>query len=335
MIPASDTLPSYLQLFASGELQKRAQILKNMMKSCSCCPHTCQADRVNRKYGKCYSGALPIISAYTSHFGEEPVLSGTQGVGNIFFGNCNLRCSFCQNHEISQKRVAELQNEVSIERLAEIMLELQDKGCHSIGLVSPTHFTAPILEALCLAIEKGLQLPLIYNTNGYDSVEVLRLFDGVVDIYLPDFKYGSDEAGETYSGAEGYYTAVKAALIEMFRQTGSSLTYKDGIVVRGLIIRHLVLPNDIADTEHVLSFIANELSPDVHVSLMSQYFPAHKAAQDILMSRPIRESEYQRALLLMEKLHIKNGWVQEFESRDNYKPDFLHSRTDPFHNECK
>jgi putative pyruvate formate lyase activating enzyme len=212
------------------------------------------------------------------------------------------------------------------------MLELQAKGCHNIGLVSPTHFTAPILRALYIAAGNGLRLPIIYNSNGYDSVQVLQLFEGVIDIYLPDFKYGTNSAGEEYSKAENYFDNAKLALKEMFRQTGPDLLQKNELVVKGLIVRHLVLPNDLADTENVLSFIAHELSPEVHISLMAQYFPAHKALKEILLNRPIRESEYIRVTGFLEKYGLHNGWVQQFESKDAYKPDFLESRNDPFHN---
>ncbi|MCL5034469.1 MAG: radical SAM protein, partial [Bacteroidetes bacterium] len=178
--------PSYIELFESGELKRRAEILDEMLASCDICPLDCRVNRREGEIARCYSRYLPIVSSYCPHFGEEPPLIGTKGAGNIFFGNCNLRCVYCQNFQISQNYKAELKNEVTFKRLAEIMLELQDKGCHNIGLVSPTHFVPQIVKALCIAAEKGLRLPLIYNTNAYDSVDVLRFLDGVVDIYLPD-----------------------------------------------------------------------------------------------------------------------------------------------------
>ncbi len=329
----SDFRPKYLDLYESGELHRRVLAIEKYLDNCTCCPHHCEVNRNEGKLGKCYSRALPIVSAYTPHFGEEPGLSGTRGAGNIFFGNCNLRCIYCQNHEISQNRVAELQHEVSVERLAEIMLELQAKGCHNIGLVSPTHFTAPILKAIWIAIANGLRLPIIYNTNGYDSVEVLKLYDGVIDIYLPDIKYGSNQYGEEYSKAENYFDATTLAVKEMYRQVGSELIWKEGVITRGLVIRHLVLPNDLSDTEAVLAFIAKELNPEIHISLMAQYFPAHKALKEMLLSRKVRETEYNRALALMEKYGLHNGWAQEFESAEHYKPEFESSRVDPFGND--
>ncbi|MEG8947719.1 radical SAM protein [Rosettibacter firmus] len=276
------------------------------------------------------SGYLPIVSSFTPHYGEEPGLSGTRGAGNIFFGNCNLRCIFCQNYEISQNWRNEIKHEVSHERLAEIMLRLQSMNCHNIGLVSPTHFSATILKSIYIAAERGLQLPIIYNTNGYDSVEILKLYDGVIDIYLPDFKYGNDEYAKKYSLADNYFEITKAAIKEMFRQVGDELIYENNVVVRGLIIRHLVLPNGLAESEKVFKFIAEELSPKVHISLMSQYYPANKAYKEILLNRTIREIEYERTLELMDKYGLHNGWIQELDSFHNYRPHFLEDRENPF-----
>lgn len=296
------------------------------------CPHNCKVNRAIREYGKCYSGYLPIVSSYTPHFGEEPVLTGSNGVGNIFFGNCNLRCTYCQNHEISQNRVQELSHETTIERLAEIMLELQQAGCHSIGLVSPTHFAVQILEALLLAAEAGLTIPLIYNTNGYDSIAMLELFAGVIDIYLPDFKYGDNISGTELSNAPDYFSHASAAITEMHRQIGNTFLLEEGLLKRGIIIRHLILPNGFSETETVFRFIAQSLSTDLHISLMSQYYPAFKANNNILLSRKIRVGEYEKALSLLERYGLKNGWIQELESPDLYRPYFADSRTDPFRN---
>ena len=324
--------PSYIKLFESGGLKLRAEKAMEILRSCSCCPHDCRIDRTNGELGKCFSGALPIVSSYTPHFGEEPVLSGTRGAGNIFFGNCNLKCMFCQNHEISQSYHTEKNHTVSYERLAQIMLELQERECHNIGLVSPTHFSAVIIPAIYIAVQKGLRLPIIYNTNGYDSADMLKLFDGIIDIYLPDLKYGNNEFAKTYSKIDNYFNKAKEALKEMYRQIGDELIYDGDVVVRGMIIRHLVLPNDLADSEPVFQFIAEELSPDLHISLMSQYNPAHKACNDILINRHIRESEYERALDLMEKFGLKRGWIQEMESRTHYTPEFNGDRVNPFNN---
>jgi putative pyruvate formate lyase activating enzyme len=324
--------PSYIQLLKNGELEKRVIAAWRILESCTMCPSNCKVNRLQGELGTCYSRALPIVSSYTPHFGEEPVLSGTRGAGNIFFGNCNLNCVYCQNHEISQNRRKELENEVSCESLADMMLELQEKGCHNIGLVSPTHFAIPILKAIHIAAQKGLHIPIIYNSNGYDSVEVLKLFEGVVDIYLPDFKYGNNEYGKTYSKVEDYFSHAGKAIQEMYRQVGKMLIYDDDVVVRGLIIRHLVLPNDLSETEEVLRFISEQIAKDIHISLMSQYYPANKAGKHILLNRTLRESEYNKAISLMQKYGLTKGWVQEPDSSSHYRPEFENSRNNPFQN---
>ena len=325
-------IPSYIKLLQNGELYQRAELAYNNLNSCTSCPRDCKVDRKNGELGICASGHLPIVSSYTPHFGEEPVLSGTRGAGNIFFGNCNLKCVYCQNFEISQNPKAEKNNEVSHNRLAEIMIELQNKNCHNIGLVSPTHFSAAILKSIYLAAENGLNLPIIYNTNGYDSVEMLKLYDGVVDIYLPDFKYGSSEYAKKYSLVDNYFEKTKEAIKEMFRQVGDELVYDGDVVVRGLIIRHLILPNDLSETEKVFKFISEELSTNVHISLMSQYYPTNKAYKDILINRALRDSEYERALDLLDKYGLQNGWSQEMESAETYRPEFNADRINPFNN---
>ena len=325
-------IPSYIELLHNGELYKRAEKAYASLASCTSCPRDCNVDRINDEYGICTSGHLPIVSSYTPHFGEEPVLSGTNGAGNIFFGNCNLKCIYCQNFEISQNPKIEKEKEVSHSRLAEIMIELQSKSCHNIGLVSPTHFSATILKSIYLAAQQGLKLPIIYNTNGYDSVEMLKLYDDVVDIYLPDFKYGNSEYAKTYSLVDNYFEKIKEAIKEMYRQVGTELVYDGDVVVRGLIIRHLILPNDLSDTEKVFKFIAEELSPKVHISLMSQYYPTNKAYKDILIDRALRNSEYNKALQLLDKYGLHNGWIQEMESAHNYKPHFNEDRLNPFKN---
>lgn len=275
---------------------------------------------------------MPIVSAYTPHFGEEPVLTGIYGAGNIFFGNCNLKCMYCQNYEISQNYKVEKHNEISFERLADIMLELQELKCHNIGLVSPSHFSGLILKSLYTAVEKGLCLPIIYNTNAYDSVEILKLYDDIIDIYLPDLKYGDNVIARKYSMIDSYFDRAKEAIKEMFRQVGDELVYDGSVVVRGLIIRHLVLPNNLSESENVFRFIAEELSPNIHISLMSQYNPAHYAKRDALINRKLRESEYEKAIALMEQYGLRNGWFQEMESSTHYNPEFQRDRINPFGN---
>jgi len=323
-------VPSYLALHRSGELRRRVDALEQMLASCTVCPHNCGNNRLKDEIARCYSGYRPVVSSFTPHFGEEPLLVGSGGVGNIFFGNCNLRCVYCQNHLISQNYREERKNEVSFDRLADMMLELQERGCQGIGLVSPTHFVPQIVRSVIIAAERGLHLPLIYNTNAYDSVEVLRVLDGVVDIYLPDLKYSDDDAGYHYSKVRNYPQVARAAIREMHRQVGSGLVIgDDGLVKRGLIIRHLVLPNDIAGSKDSLSWIRSVLGKDATLSVMSQYYPTHRAATLPLLDRTIRESEYEKVLGILDGLSLESGWVQEYDSSDYYRPDF-ENRTEPF-----
>ena len=318
--------PSYLALLESGALAERVEVLMNSLASCNICPRDCGNNRLENELSACYSGLLPIVSSYTPHFGEEPALVGGRGAGNVFLGLCNLRCVYCQNYQISQTFKEQQRREVSFERLAEIFLELQDRGCHNINWVSPTHFAPQLAKSLLIAAQRGLRLPVVYNTNSYDSVEVLRLLDGVVDIYLPDLKYSADEAGREYSKVTEYTRHSRAAIAEMFRQTGAALIYgPDGMLKRGLIIRLLVLPNDIAGIQESLRWIRDELSPKVAVSLMAQYFPTNKVGADRypLISRKIRWSEWLTAIEQIESLEMEEGWLQDFESAaEYYKPDF-------------
>src|SRR5687767_13482750 len=319
--------PRYLKLLAENKLEERVLELEELLRSCTVCPKDCGNDRMNDEIAACYSGRLPIVSSYTPHFGEEPVLSGTNGAGNIFFGNCNLRCVYCQNYQISQTHREQLKNEVTHERLAEMMLELQARGCHNINFVSPTHFVPQMARAILIAAQQGLRLPIVYNTNSYDAVEVLRLLDGIVDVYLPDLKYAEDEAGYMYSKVSGYKEFSRLALKEMFRQTGDELVFDEqGILQRGLVVRLLVLPNDIGSTKESIEWLRNELSPRVAISLMAQYYPTHQAETNkryMLLSRRIRESEWMKATAALEELGMEEGWVQEFDgSSYYYRPDF-------------
>jgi putative pyruvate formate lyase activating enzyme len=303
-------VPRYLKLLTTGELTKRVESLEKLLESCTVCPKDCGNNRLRDEIAACYSGRLPIVSSYTA-----------------FFGNCNLRCVYCQNYQISQTWREQKRNEISHERLAEMMLELQAKGCHNIGFVSPTHFAPQMVRAILIAAENGLRLPIVYNTNAYDSVEVLRLLDGIVDIYLPDLKYADSDAGFQFSKVRGYKDFSRAAIKEMFRQTGENLVYgDDGLLKQGLVIRLLVLPNDLAGIEENLRWIASELSPKVAISLMAQYYATNKAATDeryILLSRRISEREWFEAVELLEEIGIEEGFMQEYESASHYyRPDF-------------
>ncbi|MBV6478231.1 MAG: hypothetical protein HGGPFJEG_00981 [Ignavibacteria bacterium] len=327
-------IPNYIFLSKSGELIERAEKLNSLLADCSICPKDCRVNRIENEIAACYSGMLPVVSSYCAHFGEEPVLSGTlenknfNGVGNIFFGNCNLRCVYCQNYEISQNHKLEKMHEVSVERLAEIMIELQNAKVNAIGLVSPTHFVPQIVSALSLAAKAGLNLPLVYNTNSYDSVEVLKLLDGIIDIYLPDLKYSDDLQGYRYSKIKNYVYHSQSALKEMYRQVGCEIILENGLMKKGLLIRHLILPNDLAGSYDTLKFIS-ELDNKIHLSVMSQYYPIHKALSIDLLSRNIREREYEKVLMWMEELKLFNGYIQEHDSESFYRPDFS-DRFEPF-----
>ena len=326
--------PSYLALFREGVLDQRVEALERLLERCTVCPKDCLNNRLNNEIAACYSGRLPIVSSYTPHFGEEPPLVGTKGAGNIFFGNCNLRCVYCQNYQISQTHKQQLKNEVTHERLAAMLLELQARGCHNINFVSPTHFAPQMARSILIAAQNGLRVPIVYNTNAYDSVEVLQLLDRVVDVYLPDLKYADDESGYLYSKVSGYKEFSRAALREMYRQTGDELVFDEsGLLKRGLVVRLLVLPNDIGSISESIEWIRDELSPRVAISLMAQYYPTHQAESNkryMLLSRRIRESEWMKATAALEELGMNEGWVQEFDGTSYYyRPDFTDSET-PF-----
>ncbi len=281
-----------------------------MLEKCRVCPRECGVNRLKNEQGFCRSGLLPQVSSYNSHHGEEPPISGCYGSGTIFLTNCNLRCVFCQNYPISQLGVG---NEVTIEELAKMMLKLQKRGCHNINFVTPTHFTPQILKAIELAVENGLNIPIIWNTNGYESVETLRLLDGIISIYLPDAKYMDDQMAQRYSNAPPNYPLVNlAAIKEMWRQAGSLVVDKDGIAQKGMIVRHLVLPEGIAGTKQVLKMLAQEISPNVYVSLMSQYFPANKASSYPEINRKISHEEYDDVLNCLDEEGLHEGWIQPY-----------------------
>src|SRR5256884_1124477 len=330
----SNAEPSYLRLLQTGELDCRVQALEALLERCTVCPRDCLNNRLKNEIAACYSGRLPIVSSYTPHFGEEPPLTGTRGAGNIFFGNCNLRCVYCQNYQISQTHKEQIKNEVTHERLAGMMIELQERGCHNINFVSPTHFAPQMARAILIAAEKGLRLPIVYNTNAYDSVEVLQLLDGIIDVYLPDLKYSGNDEGFLYSKVQSYASVSRAAIAEMFRQTGDELVYdKDGLLKRGLVIRLLVLPNDVGGLRESLEWIRGQLSPRVAVSLMAQYYPTNVAGSNqrfVLLSRRINESEWLRAVSALDELDFEKGWMQEYDGAAfYYRPDFT-DRDTPF-----
>ncbi len=322
--------PAYLELLATGELERRVGQLENLLERCTVCPRDCFNNRLQNEIAACYSGRLPVVSSYTAHFGEEPALAGTHGAGNIFFGNCNLRCVYCQNYQISQAHKQQIKNETTHERLAEMMLELQARGCHNINFVSPTHFAPQMARSILIAAERGLQLPIVYNTNAYDSVEVLRLLNGIVGVYLPDLKYADSAEGYAYSKVKNYTEHARAAVTEMYNQTGDELVFGEGeLLKRGLVIRLLVLPNDIAGVRESLEWIKDTLSHRVAVSMMAQYYATNQAATNeryTLLSRRITESEYLRALSALDELGMEEGWMQEYDGAAHYyRPDFTNT----------
>ncbi|MEX1246738.1 MAG: radical SAM protein [Thermoanaerobaculia bacterium] len=326
--------PGYAGLLASGELEERVEKLYALLSACTVCPRDCGNDRLAGVLASCASGSDPVVSAHTPHFGEEPCLSGTRGAGNIFFGNCNLRCVYCQNFQISQDYAVQKRNTVSVERLAEMALELQERGCHNIGFVSPTHYAPQMARAILLAARRGLRLPVVYNTNAYDSVEVLRLLDGVVDVYLPDFKYADSAAGLLYSKVPDYAERSREALVEMFRQKGSRLAMgEDGLLQSGLLVRMLVLPENVAGVSDTLAWIAEALSPRVAISLMAQYYPIHRAADNAkyrALARSITAAEWDEALEALESNGFSRGFQQELGTANKYyRPDFT-KREAPF-----
>ena len=288
-------MTAYLSLYRSGELRDRVEAARSLLRNCRVCPRHCGVDRLNGELGKCRTPGEVMVSSHGPHFGEESPLVGRNGSGTIFFTNCNLRCVFCQNYSISQIGEGD---KVSKEELACMMLSLQDKGCHNINLVSPTHVVPQILEAFEMAVKSGLQLPLVYNSGGYDSIETLRLLDGIVDIYMPDMKYSDERNAEKLSGVENYPSINRAAVKEMHRQVGDLQINEDGIAQQGLLVRHLVLPHGLAGTKEVVNFLANEVSPDTYVNIMAQYHPCHKASQFPSLSRRISAGEFQEAVTL-------------------------------------
>lgn len=288
----NDFVPAYLSISLAGLEEKTAR-LSDILNSCTLCPRNCEVNRNEGERGFCRTGRNPVISSYAPHFGEEAPLVGRNGSGTIFFTNCNLGCIFCQNYTIS--RLGE-GTEVTFERLASIMLELQSMGCHNINLVTPTHQVPMILRSLKIAVKKGLEIPVVYNCGGYESLETLRLLDGVIDIYMPDFKYADPEMSERYSCAPDYPEAARRAIKEMHRQVGDLVINGTGIAERGLLVRHLVMPEGIAGTEEVVSFIAGEISPDTCINIMDQYHPCHKALDNHAINRRITPEEYSAAL---------------------------------------
>jgi len=287
--------PGYLQLLAAGELAERVRAAYDRLGECDLCAHHCGVDRRAGEFGICRTGERARVSSYGPHLGEEDPLRGWRGSGTIFFTRCNLHCQYCQNHDISQTDTGK---EVEPEDLAAIMLELQAHGCHNINFVSPSHVVAQILAALLIAAQSGLEIPLVYNTGGYDDLETLRLLDGVIDIYMPDMKYANPSRGKKYSKIRDYPRINQVAVREMHRQVGDLVLDDRGIAQRGLLVRHLVLPNNIAGTDRIVNFLATEISPNTYLNLMDQYRPAYRAHLYPELNRRLTRQEYQEAVKL-------------------------------------
>jgi putative pyruvate formate lyase activating enzyme len=291
----------------ADDIKERVEKAYALLESCSVCPRKCGVNRLKGEIGFCGVGREPKIASYNVHTGEEPPISGVKGSGTIFFSGCSLRCLYCQNFPISQLRNG---REVTTQELADMMLHLQFKGCHNINLVTPTHFVPQILAALPFAWKRGFDLPLVYNSSGYDSLETLRLLDGVIDVYLPDMRYSDDKVAEKLSSVEDYVEVNRQSIREMYRQVGNLVTDELGIAKKGLIIRHLVLPHNLAGSEQTFRFISEKISPEVYVSLMGQYFPSFKAGECVSINRKITPEEYESAVESFLESSLSRGWMQ-------------------------
>jgi putative pyruvate formate lyase activating enzyme len=298
----------YLDLYRNGELVRRIKAGYARLASCDLCPHACGVNRLAGGVGICGGGRTPRVASACIHQGEEPPISGSRGSGTIFLSGCTLNCRFCQNFPISQLRNG---TDLSTALLAAKMIGLQAKGAHNVNFVTPSHFTPQILASLYLAIRRGFHLPIVWNTSGYERLDTLRLLDGVVDIYLPDMKYASDKEALALSSAPGYPALNRLAVAEMLRQVGHLECDGEGIATRGLIVRHLVLPGRRGGSAETLPFVARQLGAETHVALMSQYFPAHLAAETPGMGRRVTPEEYGEAVALLEACGLENGWVQD------------------------
>jgi putative pyruvate formate lyase activating enzyme len=294
-IKRSEFEPAYLRTYRSGALQRKVEEAIAALEDCTLCPRDCHVNRLADKYAVCRTGRHAVVSSHFSHFGEEDCLRGWRGSGTIFFSWCNLRCVFCQNYDISWQGTG---RSTRPEKLAAMMLELQALGCHNINFVTPEHVVAQILEALPLAIEGGLQLPLVYNTSAYDSLHSIELMNGVVDVYMPDFKFWDAEMAREYVKAPNYPEAARRVIKKMHEQVGDLVLDEHGLALRGVLLRHLVMPGDIAGTREIMQWVARELGPETYVNVMAQYYPAGKvsAREYVQINRRITSDEFQAAM---------------------------------------
>ena len=288
--------------------------------SCTLCPHNCKVNRLNGNIGRCRCDDKLKIALASLHYFEEPCISGKNGSGTVFFTNCNLQCKYCQNYEISQQGKGK---EISVKELADIFLKQQENGANNINLVTPTSYVYQIIEALDIAKEKGLKLPIIYNTNGYENIKTINLLKGYIDVYLPDLKYYSKELAKKYSGIDNYFEIATKAIKKMYEQVGAPIFNEDGIITKGVIIRHLVLPNHILNSKHILKWIKENMENDIYVSVMAQYFPTYKAKEDNLLNRKLTKKEYKEIEKYLYSLDLENGYIQELgEHEEEYVPNF-------------
>lgn len=292
-----------------------------VLENCTLCPRNCKVNRLNGELGRCRAGNKPKIALADLHFYEEPCISGKEGSGTVFFTGCNLACKFCQNYKISQEFSG---NEIEVEKLADIFLELQNKNANNINLVTGFMFVPQIIEALKIAKNNGLKIPIVYNSSGYESVETLKMLDGYIDIYLPDLKYAYNDLAENLSNVNNYFDVAKLALKEMKRQVGEKMIFdENGMLKRGMIVRHLVLPNHIQNSKKALKWIRENLGKDTYVSLMAQYFPCYKAEGDKDIGRKITEEEYLKVTEYFNSLELHNGYMQDIEEcEEKYVPNF-------------
>jgi len=291
-----------------------------MLENCMLCPHKCGINRIDGKKGRCKCDDKLKIALASLHMFEEPCISGENGSGTVFFSNCNLNCIYCQNYEISNLGKGK---EITIEHLAEIFLKQQEKGAHNINLVTPTMYVLQIIEALKIAKSKGLNIPVVYNSNGYENVETIKLLNGYIDVYLPDLKYYSNELSKKYSNVDNYFETATKAIKEMYNQVGIAKFDANGLIKKGVIIRHLVLPNHMQNTKNILKWIKENMPADIYVSVMAQYFPTYKAKEDNLINRKLNKKEYNEVLNYLYSLDLENGYIQELgEHEEEYVPDF-------------
>jgi len=323
-------MPTAAMRLGVDELARRGAALRERLAACDLCPHGCGVNRLAGAVGRCRAGVELRIASICDHHGEEPVISGSRGSGTIFVAGCNLRCLYCQNHQISQGAL-EAYPAYPSPALADAFLDLQRRGCHNVNWVSPTHVTAQLAEALAEAIPRGFALPIVYNSNGFDSVSALELLAGMVDIYLPDLKYADPDVADRLSGAPGYPNAAIAAIREMYRQVGALQLDAEEIARRGVIVRHLVLPHNLSGTREILRRLAEEVSPEVTVSLMAQYYPTFRAATAPELARTITAAEYEEAIDAFADAGLENGWAQDLhDAPEHYRPDFRDDH--PFEN---